>query len=180
MTYVDWGIVIVLLLAIAGGFSKGFFRSVCALGGLLLGLAIAAWNYEHLAVWIMPVARVGPLANAIAFLLIALLVMALSDILGRVLAKTLHYMGLGFLDRLAGGAFGFFQGVMLVTLCILVTLAFFPKARWLEQGRLPRLFFGTCHLSTHMTPTELANRVRHELDMLEKESPRWLHPDGKV
>ena len=167
MTYVDWGIVIVLVLAIAGGFSQGFFRSVCALGGLLLGLTLAAWNYGQLAVWIVPVARVGALANAIAFLLIALLVMALSDILGRVLAKTLHYMGLGFLDRLAGGAFGIFQGVMLVTLVILVTIAFFPQAQWLEKGKLPRLFFGTCHLSTHMTPTELANRFRHELDMLE-------------
>jgi len=180
MTYVDWGIVIVLLLAIAGGFSQGFFRSVCALGGLLLGLAVAAWNYGRLAAWIMPVARVGALANAIAFVLIALVVMGLSDILGRVLAKALHSMGLGFLDRLAGGAFGFFQGVMLVTLVILVTVAFFPKAHWLERGRLPRLFFGTCHLSTRMTPAELAHRVRQELDMLEKESPGWLHPDGKV
>ena len=180
MTFVDWGIVIVLLLAIAGGFSQGFFRSVCALGGLLMGLAVAAWNYAHLAAVIMPVARLEPLANAIAFVLIALLVMALFDILGRILAKTLHYMGLGFLDRLAGGVFGFFQGVMLVTLCILITVAFFPKAHWLEQGKLPRLFFGTCHLSTHMTPSDLANRVRHELDMLEKESPGWLHPDGKV
>jgi len=180
MTFVDWGIVVVLLLAIAGGFSQGFFRSVCALGGLLLGLAVAAWNYGQLAAWIMPVAHLGALANAIAFVLIALVVMGLSDILGRVLAKTLHYMGLGFLDRLAGAAFGFFQGVMLVTLVILVTVAFFPKAHWLEQGKLPRLFFGTCHLSTHMTPAELANRVRQELDMLEKESPGWLHPDGKV
>lgn len=180
MTFVDWGIVVVLLLAIAGGFSQGFFRSVFALGGLLLGLAVAAWNYGQLAAWIMPVARLGALANAIAFVLIALLVMGISDILGRVLAKTLHYMGLGFLDRLAGAAFGFFQGVMLVTLLILVTVAFFPKAQWLEHGKLPRLFFGTCHLSTHMTPAELANRVRQELDMLEKESPGWLHPDGTV
>jgi len=180
MTYVDWGIIIVLIGAIAGGLSQGFFRSVCALAGLLLGLSVAAWNYGHLAAWIMPVARLGALANAIAFLLIALLVMAAFDILGKVAAKTLHYMGLGFLDRLAGGAFGFFQGVMLVTLGILVVLAFFPEAHWLEHGKLPRLFFGTCHLSTHMTPTELANRVRHELDMLERDSPGWLHPDGKV
>jgi hypothetical protein len=63
-----------------------------------------------------------------------------------------------------------------VTLCILVTVAFFPHAQWLAEARLPRYFFGACHLSTHMGPAELAERVRDGLRMLEQESPWWLHP----
>ena len=34
------------------------------------------------------------------------------------------------------------------------------------------MFFGACHLSTHMSPAELAERVREGLRMLEEESPR--------
>jgi hypothetical protein len=64
----------------------------------------------------------------------------------------------------------------LVTLCILVAVAFFPQAHWLVESSLPRLFFGACHLSTHMSPAELAERVRAGLKILEQDSPMWLHP----
>ncbi len=176
MAFVDWVIVIVLAAAVLGGFTQGFFRSVCSLGGLVLGLLLAAWNYGPAARLVLPIVRIEPVANAIGFLLIALLVMTVVGLVGNVLAKTLHAMGLGCLDRMAGAAFGLLQGALLVTLVILVALAFFPKARWLTQGTLPRQFFGACHLSTHMSPDELARKVREGLKSLEEDSPQWLHP----
>ena len=181
MALVDWAIVIVLAFSVLGGLAQGFFRSVCSLGGLVAGLALAAWNYARVAALILPLVRIVAIADAIGFLLIALLVMGIAGWVGGFLSTALHKIGLGCLDRLAGAAFGFFQGALLVTLCILVTLAFFPRAHWLTQARLPRLFFGACHLSTHMSPAELAARVRLGLRTLEEESPRWLHPDhGRV
>ena len=181
MTLIDWAIVIVMASAVIGGLSQGFFRSVCSLGGLFLGLVLAAWNYASVAALVKPLVRIEPVADTIGFLLIAILVMGVAGIVGNTLSKTLHGIGLGCLDRLAGAAFGFFQGALLVTLCILVTLAFFPKAHWLAEGKLPKMFFGACHVSTHMSPTELAERVRQGLKTLEEESPRWLHPgDGPV
>ena len=126
----------------------------------------------------MPLVRIEPVANAIGFLLIAILVMAVAGVVGSILAKTMHQMGLGCLDRLAGGAFGFLQGALMVLLFILVAVAFFPRAHWLAEARLPREFFGACHLTTHMSPAELAARVRQGLEMLEQESPQWLHPEN--
>jgi len=176
MTWADWAIVIVIGLSVLSGLSEGFFRSVCALGGLFLGLVLAAWNYAKVAALLTPLVRIEAVANAIGFLLIALLVMGIGGVAGKGLANTLHAVGLGCLDKLAGAAFGFLQGALLVTLCIVVTLAFFPHAHWLAAGRLPRLFLGACNLSTHMSPAELADRVRHGLKVLELESPWWLHP----
>ncbi len=178
MQWIDWAILLVMALSVLGGLAQGFFRSVCALGGLLLGLALAAWNYARLAALLLPLVRIKPVADTIAFLLIALLVMGLAALLGKVLHKTFHHMGLGCLDRLAGAAFGFFQGALLVTLIVLVAVAFFPQEQWLADAKLPRLFFGACHLSTHMTPAELADRIRQGLKVLEHESPRWMHPGG--
>ena len=86
--------------------------------------------------------RIEAVANVIGFLLIALLVMGLAGIAGKILSKTVHRMGLGCLDRLAGAAFGFFQGALLVMLVILVAVAFFPQAHWLAEARLPRSFLG--------------------------------------
>ena len=176
MQWVDWAISLILALSVLGGLAQGFFRSICALGGLLLGLAVAAWNYARLAAMILPLVRIKPVANVIAFVLIALLVMVLAALLGTLLFKAFHQIGLGCLDRLAGAAFGFFQGLVLVTLIVLVTVAFFPEAHWLAEARLPKLFIGACHLSTQMTPRELSERIRHGLKVMETESPRWMHP----
>ena len=141
MGLVDWAIVVAMALAVLGGFTQGFFRAVCGLGGLLLGLAIAAWNYGRIAKLILPMVRVEAVANVIGFLLIALLVMALAGLAGKILSKTFHSIGLGCLDRLAGAAFGFFQGALLVTLVILVTVAFFPRSPLADGGQAPKAVF---------------------------------------
>jgi membrane protein required for colicin V production len=178
MRWVDWAILLVMALSVLGGLAQGFFRSVCGLGGLLLGLALAAWNYARLAAVIVHLVRFKPLANVIAFLLIAIVVMGLASLVGKVLFDAFHHMGLGCLDRLAGAIFGFFQGMLLVTLIVLVAVAFFPEEHWLTEARLPKHFFGACHLSTHITPAELAERTRLGLRLLEHESPKWMHPGG--
>jgi membrane protein required for colicin V production len=176
MTWVDWAIAIVLAASAIGGLSQGFFRSLCSLCGLLFGLALAAWNYARVAALILPMVRIEAVADAIGFLFIALVAMAVANIIGTIAAKTLRQIGLGCLDRLAGGVFGFLQGALLVTISILVVLAFFPKAHWLADSRLPKLFFGICHLSTRVSPAELSNRVREGLLMMEEHAPEWLHP----
>lgn len=180
MTLADWIIVVTLVVAVLGGLSRGFFRSAFSLGGLVLGLLLAAWNYGRVAGTVLRFVHNREVADAIAFLVIAILVMGLAALLGEILAKLFQKVGLGCLDRLAGAVFGFFEGALLVTVCILVTLAFFPKAQWLTQSRLPPYFFGACHVSTHITPDGLAERVRQELRRLETESPPWMHPGNGV
>ena len=167
MTWVDWAIVIVLAVSVLGGLSQGFFRSACALLGLFFGLAIAAWNYERVASWLLPFLQSEALADAVGFLLIAFLVMTIAHVVGALTSKAIHQIGLGCLDRLAGGVFGFLQGALLITICILAVVAFYPKAHWLADGRLPKLFFNACHLSTRLTPKELADRVHDGLIQME-------------
>jgi membrane protein required for colicin V production len=176
MVWVDWVIVIVMAVSMISGMAQGFFRSACALAGLVVGLSVAFWNYGRIAAMLIPFLHLRAVADAIAFLLIAVLIMAIFAIIGAILAKTFSLIGLGCLDGLAGAVFGFFQGVILVTLGILAIVAFFPEAQWLAEARLPRMFFGTCHLSTHMSPEELARRVRAGLRTLEQETPVWISP----
>ena len=180
MTVVDWIIVLILAGAVIAGLVQGFVRSAFGLGGLLLGLVLGAWNYGRAAAILQPVVRSWGIANTIGFLLIAIVVAAVTTGVGNILSKMLHQIGLGCLDRLAGGVFGFFQGALLVTLCILVTVAFFPDAKWLTESRLPRHFFAACHLSTNVSPEGLRKLVREDLDKLEKESPRWMHPENST
>lgn len=178
MTWVDWLVLAILAAATIGGLAQGFLRTVCSLAGLILGLALAAWNYQWLAMAFLPIVRIDTVANTIAFLLIALVVMALANLLGGFLAKTVHRMGLGCIDSLAGAVIGFFQGAVLVMICVLVTVAFFPGQAWMAEAKLPKLFFGACHLSAKASPGELGDKVRKGLLLLEHESPEWMHPQG--
>lgn len=177
MTLVDWIVLIILACAIIGGLVQGFFRSVCSLGGLILGLVLAAWNYGRLAAVLIPVVRIAAVADTIAFLLIALLVMAVIGLIGNLIARTLRLLGLGWIDSLAGGVFGFFQGVLLIVIGILAVVAFFPQTQWIAEARLPRMFFGACHVSANVTPAELSQRIRSGLKQWEAESPSWMHPN---
>jgi membrane protein required for colicin V production len=176
MTWVDLAIVVVIAAAVVGGMMQGFLRTACSVIGLVFGLALALWNYAQLGMVFRPIVHVEAIANAIAFLIIALAVMALANLVGLMLKRTVSWMGLGCLDKVAGAIFGFFQGALLVTLCILVTVAFFPGARWPAEARLPQYFVGALHLSMHMSSAELSDKVRNGLRRLEHDSPHWTHP----
>jgi membrane protein required for colicin V production len=176
MTVVDWIIVAILAGSVLAGIAQGFLRSVFSLGGLILGLIVAAWNYDRIARFIRPILHNDQVSNAIGFILVAFVVAALCTTVGVLLSKAFKKLGLGCLDSLAGAVFGFFQGALLVTVCILITVAFFPEADWLTQSRLPRYFFAACHLSTTISPAGLSELVRGDLKKLERESPAWMHP----
>lgn len=177
---VDWAVIVILSVSVIFGLAEGFFRSVFSLGGLLLGLLLAAWNYSSLATLLFPLLHSQRVASTISYLLIALLVMGLASLAGKILSKFFHIMGLGCLDRLAGGVFGFFKGSLLVILAILVIAAFFPNSHWLTDAILPKYFFGACHLSTHMGPHELAEKVQQGLKALDVNSPPWMRPGGGI
>ncbi len=179
LTLVDWIIVVVLAGAVLAGIARGFFRSVFSLAGLIAGVTLASWNYWRISGLLRRIIHSDRAADAIGFLLIALLVMAAAAIVGSLLAKLFEKVGLGCLDRLAGGLFGFAEGLVFVMLCILVTVAFFPQTQWLTEARLPRYFFGALHVSVHITPPQLSDRVRKELRDLEAKTADWVHEEKR-
>jgi len=176
MTGVDWAIVIVLAAGTISGIAQGLLRSVFSLFGLVFGLMIAAWNYGRIAAILLPIVRIEAVADAIGFLLIALVIMAIAGLIGHFISSVVHKIGLGCLDRLAGAVFGFAQGALLVMLSILVVLAFFPNSPWFVKAQLPKYFYGACYATTHLSPGELAGRVRHGINEMEKRAPEWIHP----
>lgn len=179
LSLVDWIIICILAASVIAGIAQGFLRSAFSLGGLILGLALAAWNYGRIALVFKKVVGSEEVANAIAFLLIAIVIMLVAAITGSILSKLFQKIGLGCLDSLAGAIFGFFQGALFVTVCILVTVAFFPDTEWLTQAKLPKYFFGACHLSTSISPEGLSKLVREDLHRLENRSPKWMHPENR-
>jgi membrane protein required for colicin V production len=180
MTWIDWAILVIMLGATIGGLVQGFLRTACSLIGLFLGLSIASWNYKIVANTMMPLIRSEATANIVSFIVIAVLVMAICNLLGNMLAKTMEWMGLGCLDMLLGGVAGFVQGFLIITIFLIGIVAFFPKTDWMAGARLPPLFFGACHLSSRVTPSDLADKVAEGLRTLEIETKSLLQQKNGV
>ncbi len=180
MTLVDWAIVFTMICFVVAGLVQGFFRTACSLVGLIFGLSLAAWNYGIVASYLVALVKVEAIADTIAFFFIAILVFAAANLIGKILGKALEWMGLGCLDVLGGAVLGFFQGLIFITLCVLVGVAFFPDSTWLKESRLPKQFFGALHMSMRITPGELTDRIREGFHKMELETPDWAHPKNGV
>ena len=174
MNLVDLVILLLLIVSALLGFRSGFIQSVCSLLGLIVGIAIASWHYQHFANELAPMVHSQALANVIWFCLIAFAVMLVASVLGMLLKGLIHGVGLGWLDKLIGLLFGLLRGAVLATLCIVVLAAFYPYRNWLSDSQLARYFLGTSHLTTTLTPEELKLKIELGLRALEKETPEWL------
>jgi len=177
MNVVDIAIVLLLVLSAIQGYRTVLIQSIFSLVGLILGIAVASWNYKHFADDLWPLLHNKPLSEAIWFCLLALAVMIAAGLIGMLIKNVVHGVGLAWLDKLTGLVFGFLRGALLVVLCIVTLAAFFPDTRWLGDSQLSKYFLGTAHLTTQMTPDDLKHRILEGLRVLEKDTPEWLHPE---
>ena len=132
MNPLDWLIAITLAVSTVTAFMSGLVRSLFSLAGLLLGVLIAAWYAPRLAEYFRGDVNPFALARALAFVLILVAVYVAAALLGRLLRGAFQAVGLGFLDRLGGAAFGLIRGTLLLAALLLpfgVFLQQFEAAR---------------------------------------------------
>jgi membrane protein required for colicin V production len=180
MALVDWLIVIVLLVSVLSAAKNGIFLEVFSLAGILIGLVVASWNYQRLLPWLTHWIHSLAAAETVSFLLIALGIMLLAAIVGRVIRWSVHSIGLGWLDRLLGAGFGLLKGFVLVTVGVLVIAAFFPKASWFRDSRLAPCFLSAAHEASVAAPQGLEQRIRRGVDTLRHSGPQWMKPAAGV
>src|SRR6201999_9626 len=106
---------------------------------------LASWNYQKLVPWLNSWIRSTPASEAISFIGIAIAVMILAGLLGRLIRWSVHSVGLGWADRFIGAIFGFVKGCVLITVAVLVVAAFLPQATWFRQSRLAPYFLTAAH-----------------------------------
>ena len=133
----DLAIIAVIVLSALFAFVRGIVREMLALATWILGFVLAiAYSGElsGLFSWvnIAPVGR-----QALAFLLILILVMIAGAILARSLAGVIRAIGLGFMDRLLGAIFGVARGLIVVVMFALVAgVTTLPKQDWWQNSTL--------------------------------------------
>ena len=166
MNLADLLIIVVLVISVVSAFVKGFFVEVFSLVGLFLGLFFAAANYAAFAPWVLRVIQNREMANLVAFLVIALLVMVVAGLTGRLLRGLFRGVGLGIVDRLLGAVFGLVKGSVVITLVLMGIVAFLPRQAWLDNSRLAPVFLTAAHGGSHVVPFDLGEKIRQGLQAL--------------
>ncbi len=112
------------------GVRRGIFRELFNLAGIVLGLFAGFRLYEALGWNIEGWLDAKPaVANLTAFVVIFCAIAFGASWLGHVLHKGAKRLFVGWLDRLAGGAFGLARGLIFasVTALVFALFPFFPK-----------------------------------------------------
>ncbi|MGI4756957.1 MAG: CvpA family protein [Janthinobacterium lividum] len=110
----DWIFAVTLAVSTVTAFLRGLILSIVSLAGLVAGVFAAAFYASRVSPYLLRWFGSLPFARVAAFVLILVSVCLLAALLGRLLRRMCSLVGLGILDRLAGAAFGFLRGVLLL------------------------------------------------------------------
>ncbi|OFZ86204.1 MAG: hypothetical protein A2V78_15045 [Betaproteobacteria bacterium RBG_16_64_18] len=161
MTWFDYGVLTVLGLSLLLGAIHGLMREVLSLAGWIAAFVLATAFSGIVAVQ-MP-ESLGPLLSGLlSFLLIFIGVLLVSGMVGLVLSLLMRAVGLGFLDRLLGAAFGAVRGVAIALLAVLLAgLTPLPREPFWRQAVLSGPFETVALALKPYLPEGVAQRLKY-------------------
>jgi membrane protein required for colicin V production len=161
----DWIFAAVIVISVLVAAAQGFFLEVFSLAGVVVGFLLAAWEYTRVAAW-MTFINPPWAANLVAFFVIFVAVSILAGAIGRIASWGMKQVGLRWVDRVLGAAFGVIRGLLVVTVIVMGTAAFAPNAQWLRQSQTAPYFLVVGRGASWLAPAEVRNRVREGMDLL--------------
>jgi membrane protein required for colicin V production len=177
MNGLDWFLVVIGILCFGRGILRGAVSQLFGIAGVVGGFILAAHAYESVAKQLSAVFPGLPGAAAIAFAVIFLLAWFCVGVTGYWTGKVLRHTGLGFLDRLLGGAMGMAKALVLaMIITALLTFLLAPKSPLLAQSYLAPYVQKAAELLIRTTPENL-QRLFEEKRRAFKD--RWLERGEK-
>ena len=176
MNLFDCLLVAILAYSTIMAFVRGIILELFSLGGLIAGILVAGWNYNHVAAVLGHLITNPAVAQIVAFLLIIIVVMVISTLLGKALNRTAHAIGLGFFDRLLGALFGFARGCLFGVAILMAIAAFLPHSAWIANSRLSSYFLAGAHAVSFVVPHDLQQQILNGAQQLKHDAPDWIKP----
>ncbi|HEY6412794.1 MAG TPA: CvpA family protein [Edaphobacter sp.] len=174
MNLFDWFLIVILVFSTITAFVRGLLQELFSLGGLIAGILLASWNYHAFSPLLARFISDPAAANVVAFLLIAIGVMILCTIAGKVLSRTASAIGLGFFNRLLGAAFGFARGGLIGVAIMMAAAAFLPPTPWITNSHLAPYFLAGAHAVSFVVPHDLQQLILDGAKELKHNAPDWI------
>ncbi len=124
MNWLDIVIIVVAVLLGIVGLRQGIIKTVFGIAGLIGGIVLAGRYYDELAAVLSSSGATWVNIAAYTIILIATLIVA--GVIGRLVAKLVHLVLLGWLDRLVGCILGVFIGSLLCAAILAIVVKYYP------------------------------------------------------
>ena len=153
MNWLDIVIIVVAVLLGAVGLRQGITKTVFGIAGLIGGIVLAGRYYDELAAVLSSSGATWVNIAAYAIILIATLIVA--GVIGRLVAKLVHLVLLGWLDRLVGCILGVFIGSLLCAAILAIVVNYYPGTEAvISQSGLARFLMEGFPLLLALLPEE--------------------------
>jgi len=166
---VNWLDIVVLIIvgySMFTGLRSGLSRSLVGIAATILGIVFAFSFYGWVADHLLGGMSSRELAKLLGFLIVFGAFLLAGALAGRTLARLFRLIGLAWLDRLLGAAFGFVRAIIIVSVLVTVTLAFRPKS--IEESKTLPYVIGASNALASMTPKEVKDKFHEAYENLKK------------
>ena len=121
MNYLDIIIVIILFIFGFKGLKKGLIYEVVSLAAFAIGIWGAMHFSDFTAARLTEFIEINPkYINTVAFILTFILLVIFVNLIGKLVAKLIRTLNLGFINKIGGFLFGVAKGILLCSLLLMV------------------------------------------------------------
>lgn len=166
MNWLDWTILVVVVLSVLGAAAQGFFFELFSLAGVIVGYLVAAWNYKRAALWFLPHVKNEWAANAAGFFVIFIAIAILAGVVGRIARWAMKEVGLRWFDRFLGAVFGLVKGALVVTVLIMALAAFGPGSKSVAESQFASYFLVAGRAAAWVAPYDLREGLRKGINAI--------------
>lgn len=127
MNLLDFLLLCIVGFSILAGFRAGFARVAIGFAATIIGILCGFWFYRVPGAFLEEYLRSTTAANLIGFFIVFLAIVTFGGLLAKVLSTVFKWVGLSWLDRLVGAAFGLVRGAIIAVVVATVITAFAPS-----------------------------------------------------
>jgi membrane protein required for colicin V production len=163
MSWLDYGVIGLMLVSMLWSALRGVVREIISLGGWIIAFLAANLFAGPLSAH-LPQAIPGETLRIIAaFLAIFIFALICTALVGMLMSKLVNAVGLGPIDKVLGALFGIARGAILVMVAVLVAgLTSAPSQGWWKESVTgPYLRQAALALKPWL-PDSFAQRLRYD------------------
>jgi membrane protein required for colicin V production len=178
ITWVDIALILIILWSVATGLRAGLARVIVNLIAAIAGLLAGFWFYRMIAVKLSPWIANSSVANFAGFFIVFFAVLILGSLIAGILSRLLNWVGLSWLNRILGGAAGFFRGILVIAALVDVLVAFAPSPtpEMLQHSLVVPYISNVAGWLVDLAPHQLKDAFDEQMENLRQ---YWANPSGK-
>jgi len=153
MNWLDIVIIVVAVLLGLAGLRQGIIKTVFGIAGLIVGIVLAGRYYDELAALLSSSGATW--ANIAAYVVILIATLIVAGVVGHFVAKLVHIVLLGWLDRLVGCVLGVVIGGLLCAAVLAIVGKYYPgTAVVISQSVIAKFLMAGFPLLLDLLPRE--------------------------